>query len=238
MRSVAVPNIQVFKIGEEGTSFEQEIGMIFVPPVWGNNLSAGDYYGHIVGTFNNDLDLLTPAEVGCALSHLSIYRTVEKSGRKALVVESDIELNSANLEKVYEVLRENPDADFIHLTKYEEFEFSFRRQDGFSTHFVNPHSHFWGTAAYIISPRCARELRQFHEDYIRRADDWSKFFRISQIEALYSPIFFHPAGHSGADKQREMREVFSSIDLLSFSVKRTISSIYRKIKYSKYFFRA
>ena len=179
----------IYKITEKLTEFEDKIGVKRVPPVWGDKMSPEEYFHHMNPRVESGRRLLLPGELGCALAHLQVYKSILNHSNSALILESDIELTKHKLERADDVIERTQSCDFIHLSKYR---LAFRKSViGPELYSPDTSQSFWGTAAYFVSVRMAAYLRSHHERYIDLADNWQEIFVNSPYPPIYSPIFPH-----------------------------------------------
>lgn len=62
----------------------------FINAVDGRKLSASDYFNYIKQYLYENNRILTPSEVGCALSHMLAYEKIIETNAPALILEDDI----------------------------------------------------------------------------------------------------------------------------------------------------
>ncbi len=77
------------------TLVEQDFNVQRIEPILGSKLTAELYFESIIHRYNKTGKILSPAELGCSLSHLSIYQKILKNDKPAIILESDI-LTSKN----------------------------------------------------------------------------------------------------------------------------------------------
>lgn len=223
--------LKVFKVSERLSDDERRIGVIRISPVWGAKIDSATYFSLVRPLHQKHLDLLSPSEVGCTLAHMDVYREVVESNSIALVLESDVLINEEKLRSITELFESAPRRiDFLHLCKYEEFHFIGRKLGQTSIYRINPHVNFWGTAAYVISPRLASDLISFHSKALHRADDWSRFFRASSFVPYFSPVFSHPSlsDSSSIAHERETKKGYGSVNSMRISIRDIVGAVPRK----------
>ena len=231
--------IDVYKITDEAlNTYETDVGTTKVPPIWGNALTAEDYSRLIHPRYERLGDVLTPAEVGCTLSHLHAYRLIAARGKPSLILEEDIELNKISLEAVTSYVNFWP-VDFLQAGAHG-WSGGIRRDYGRPVAlglFVGyPRIGMRGTFAYFIRPRVAEQLLKFHDEELRRADQWDEFFHARDVVPYFAPIFLHPPERGNLDVQRREQRTLSTPQLASISFNRilsgsrgTMASVFRRI---------
>ena len=199
--------LDIYKITDSDVS-PDELGLnvIKVPPIDGRSLSASHYFDLIVGAYNEMGKLLSPSEVGCALSHISIYESIQRANRPALIFESDITLTAAQIQAVKDLIETEPELDFLHLGWHPEVAnglyFRVKELPNTSMTLADPLNAFYGAFAYFVSPRAASELIEFHRNHLHRADAWARFFDGSAIPPKFLGVFSHPIERNTLDSER------------------------------------
>lgn len=133
------------------------------------NYNSEIYYYDI--TKNNRL--MKKGEMGCALSHLKIYKKLvdDTIYDKYLILEDDVEL-IASLDDLYDIMCNIPNNfDMLHLAKSDWFPFiKYQKINNF---FYDIHKRYFNrTTAYMISKNGANKLLNYTNNYINiPADD-------------------------------------------------------------------
>lgn len=76
----------------------------FINAVDGRKLSASDYFNYIKQYLYENNRILTPSEVGCALSHMLAYEKIIENNAPALILEDDILGDDNKLEAAKQLL--------------------------------------------------------------------------------------------------------------------------------------
>lgn len=138
---------------------------------------------------------LTRGEVGCALSHLGIYKKmIDENIDKALILEDDIILEKNFLELITMLNKKKLHNDVILLGQSDDKAiikfFGEKITDKYKLLQV-VHSGY-GTYAYMIDIEAAKKIIRFNTPIKRTADAWaffSKFINIYAVEPnLVNPI--------------------------------------------------
>lgn len=184
-----MPFFTTYKISENLNTFEQSINVVRVPPIWGRDMSPQSYFEHMRPRIESGRRLLLPGELGCALSHLEIYKKVVESQHPALILEDDIKINNNNMNAVKDVIETIQNPDYINFAQYRH---SFKKHELTKGIYVaDTSSGFWGTAAYYISKNMAKYLLEQHSNHIQLADNWQEFFVHCPYAPFYAPLFIH-----------------------------------------------
>ena len=220
----------VYKISTHLNSEEQSIGVEKIEPVWGDSLSAKEYYSHSAPRTRVGLQILKPGELGCTLSHLKILRRISESGIPGLIIESDIDIDRGKVAKIEEYIKSYPQTEFLHCARYNSEDFRcWKLKDG--RRIVDTSYRFWGTCAYYSSVKTALALIAFHERHgPGLADDWHRFFAESSIVPFYHAFFEHPDGDSTIERKSIPRSYSVSVRQLSKNRASTrLNFAYRKL---------
>ncbi|MCT8563502.1 glycosyltransferase family 25 protein [Glaesserella parasuis] len=141
---------------------------------------------------------ITPSELGCTLSHFSVYRDFLNSDKEwLLVLEDDVTINS-NLFVLLESIINQNYSDYINILGGQEglkrprvLEFLFRE----NIKILN--SPFYGfflyrTCSYLVSRAVVERLYHVHKKFCYLADDWGNLAIQSSIKGFtYCKIFSH-----------------------------------------------
>ncbi len=137
--------------------------------------------------FDPDRNALTPPEVGCALSHLGIYRDmIEKDIPCALILEDDIvfKVNPRSLLDNFRCV--SPDASDVYLLTHGSNQYiaDESRHIGSILFYRGWNGH--GAYGYIITKAAASNILQFQTP-IKCICDWWKYFQLHNIASFYIP---------------------------------------------------
>ena len=144
---------------------------------------AADIAAHVYGALN-------PSEIGCALSHLGIYRLMVEQGiASAVIVEDDVALASdfATLLDEQTGLSTMFGADepvMVQLTHVRRgYRFGARAVGNYKV--VRPDGGVWGTYGYFITLAAAQ--RMLHGAYpVRTVADYWRYFEQQNFLTLYA----------------------------------------------------
>ncbi|WP_160433366.1 glycosyltransferase family 25 protein [Glaesserella parasuis] len=142
---------------------------------------------------------ITPSELGCTLSHFSVYHDFLNSDKEwLLVLEDDITINSNLFFLIESIINQNY-SDYINILGGQEglkrprlIEFLFRKNIRILS------SPFYGfflyrTCSYLVSRAVVERLYSTHKNFCCLADDWGNIAIQSNIRGFtYCKIFSHP----------------------------------------------
>jgi glycosyl transferase, family 25 len=145
---------------------------------------------------------LTKGQIGCALSHLAVYRLMaERNIPHAFVVEDDVVL-PRDIQEVLETLRPSfSDSGVVQLYNWgggAEYSnhMSIKVLGGMSLHHPMRASDLGGTLAYVIGSRAAEGILAANYPVRVTADNWEFFFEHGALETARvlhpSPISVKP----------------------------------------------
>jgi GR25 family glycosyltransferase involved in LPS biosynthesis len=144
--------------------------------------------------------LMTAGELGCAWSHINIYKTLLKDNSvdKYLIFEDDVEIVES-LEYVYECLIKIPsDFDMCHVSKSDWYNFVFNNKVNEMWNTIHK-EYFNRLTAYIISKNGAKKIVDHIKDNINiPADDLLSNMHLEDKIRVYVPTryMFHEPGNT------------------------------------------
>jgi glycosyl transferase family 25 len=144
--------------------------------------------------------LMTVGELGCAWSHINIYKTLLKDNSvdKYLIFEDDVEIIES-LEYVYECLIKIPsDFDMCHVSKSDWYNFVFNNKVNEMWNTIHK-EYFNRLTAYIISKNGAKKIVDHIKDNINiPADDLLSNMHLEDKIRVYVPTrhMFHEPGNT------------------------------------------
>jgi GR25 family glycosyltransferase involved in LPS biosynthesis len=95
-------------------------------------------------------------EIGCALSHISLWRECIRKNEPIIIAEDDLIIDRESLGKIYKFIKEKvPNDTDILLIRPFPFPFIKKKKIGDSLYKVNK---FCGFQLYYITPKCAIKL--------------------------------------------------------------------------------
>lgn len=161
----------------------QGIQAEFIDAVNGRQMNEAERQSHLNSEKMREIGWkLSPAEIGCALSHLKVYELmVERQLPYAIILEDDIELagDFAALfqDETFKQIEQDIPAHEPHSVQlnYVRRAYRYGFTDIVGTRYmrVRSYSATWSTAAYIITLPAAKKLLEERYPIWAPADDWN-----------------------------------------------------------------
>ncbi|MCR4942721.1 MAG: glycosyltransferase family 25 protein [Campylobacter sp.] len=183
----------------------------------GRNLSAKEYFSYANPSLQTYKKLLSPAEVGCSLSHMSAYSEFLKSGAKfALILEDDVIGDDSDIQKAFE-MAENLSENSLFIcgcqdglnARFSAFGKKILDDEKSPLFSLLPCSisSINRTAAYILTQSSAKALLQTHQKALATTDAWEILAKKNNLSVFFADIFSHPLdlGDSNIEKERNER---------------------------------
>jgi hypothetical protein len=184
-----IAGVKVYKIAECLTEGEVGLGVIGIAPVWGDRLTAQEYYNYMKRRVEFSRRLILPGELGCALAHVEAYCRILDEGSGGVIFEEDVFFTKVQLDEISNVINNLERPDFINFSIYKH---RFRKKKMRNNLYVaDTSSGFWGASAYYLSPRMAVYLIEKQRNFIDIADNWQEVFIGGGFIPFYYPIFVH-----------------------------------------------
>lgn len=227
---------------------------IRIQAVDGRKLSAKEYYDAVISFFQKHNRPMSPAELGCSLSHIqALKKFLQTDEPLALIIEDDVNGTDADLELIQEkvaLLSENSLLLCGGQMDYASKKFRYGKyKDQLDLYQVAKFSYpvFYATCSYVVTRKSAQQILSFHARGITLADKWNEFFVSTDINIYYSNILQHPEdlenSHIEADrlifKNKSLLQkllakdgLFKAIRRMYWEVRRfgLIASGYKQIK--------
>lgn len=185
-----------------------DIAPVFFDAVDGRAMTRAQLDGHLnLPALAREYGTLTPGEVGCALSHIGVYREIVAAGHElAVVLEDDIDvighfgrlLDPGSAEFVGRAFPQDSPA-MLQLTRVARgYRFS-RRLLGRHHSVIRPASSVWLASGYVINRAGAQGLADSLYPVWTVADHWSRFEErgLIRLQVLTPPAVWASA-HAGA----------------------------------------
>lgn len=189
---------------------------IHINAVDGRCLTAKEYYEKARPYFIKHNKIMSPAELGCTLSHIKALESFLLTNEPyALILEDDVIGNDADIQAVFKLANHlssktvllcgNQDAlpsknRFVRRAKIDEL----CQVSGYSYGF------FWGAFSYLVTRESALQIIKKHKSSITLADKWDELLKDDGFELLYSPILKHPVESIDSYLEQD-RTVFKQI---------------------------
>lgn len=172
---------------------------ISVKAVDGRKLPAKEYYDLTITFFKKHKKLMSPAELGCSLSHIQALESFLKTDESfGLIIEDDVIGTDSDLELIQKKLSQLSEDSLLLCGGQVDLpskKFRYGSYDKkseiykiatFSNLFV------YGTCCYIVTKKSAQQILTYHKKGITLADKWDEFFVETATKIYYINILQHP----------------------------------------------
>lgn len=208
----------------------------YIEAVDGRMLSAKEYFRKAQGFFRAYNNIISPAELGCTLSHIKVLEEFLASEKEfCLILEDDVigtDHDIAVIERTINMLSNKSSCLFFWgMFKTPYMRYQVGKKTGLNFYLVNRFSYkyLYGTFAYTVARDVAKDILSVHQNSIVRADDWGVLLLKSQASSVYfKNIIKHPdvMTNSHIESERQFIKVSLIKRLFSLSLFR---SIFRRI---------
>lgn len=202
------------------------------PAVDGRLLLSKDYYDFISKYYKKEKKIMTPGELGCTLSHITVLtKFLESDSNYALIFEDDIVGGDEDIKKINEIIPYLDECSIIVcggqnglLSRY--FQWGKPLKNHSKLYLVHPHSYqyIYRTCSYFVTRKAASLILDYQNKHIVVADHWAKIFKNVNIKFYYINIFQHPAELSGSSIEAER---FVSTNMSLFKKLKSIRKIFK-----------
>lgn len=180
----------------------------YIPAINGKALDTSFYFDKILPFFLMHGVLMSPSEVGCALSHLNaLKKFLDSEYSHAIILEDDIEGNDKQLKiinKMVPILRNN----YIFIPGGQE-GVNTSRLYGKKIHdnlYKIPkasHPYIRRACCYVIPKETAQKILLKQNKMLVIADWWDYLLTDTNIQLYYSKLLKHPIDLSNSNIQQE-----------------------------------
>ncbi|WP_286221817.1 glycosyltransferase family 25 protein [Marinobacter apostichopi] len=174
-------------------------GMILTDAVDGRQLPAQKYFQYISSAMENHNRILSPAEVGCSLSHLKVLEQfLEGGAERAIILEDDVIGNDQGIQRSVEKVQGIPEDAVIILGGQEGMpsrKYIFGKPAGASDVFKLPsysHHHVFRTCCYGVTRYSATQIVASQKRSLKLADAWPILARGGDFTLYFSRDLAHP----------------------------------------------
>lgn len=199
--------------------------------ILGKNLKVSEYYNLAVKC---SFPPLSPAELGCTLSHLHALKIFLKTDEHyALVLEDDvifrfdIDFESDFLNKLGKnliILLGGVDLKICKNIKGKILNYKEKKLLKVD---YSSRKYLYYTMGYIVDRDAANKIIEYHEEYCKKADDWAGFFEFSKESNFYITNYLI---HPDIDEISDSNSVISSERYPhQFYIKKSIKLLFKII---------
>ena len=160
---------------------------------------------------------LSPGEVGCALSHLGIYKTLDQETESAAIFEDDVIQSQVTEALFFADSQSPPDGSYfciygcqqgLKLHWFWTLTWAFWYVFSGSTRMPVPSflvRRLYRTAAYCISGSVAQSIARASSGGLRCADDLAGHEADTDAKFFFTPMFLHPIDLGDSEIEHERR---------------------------------
>lgn len=186
---------------------------IHIKAVDGRKLPAKEYYDATLNFFHKHKRPMSPAELGCTLSHIKALESfLSTSAPFALILEDDVLGNDTNLEQLEGKINQLEESSLLLCGGQEGLNLRYqlgKADNTTETYKVAKFSYafIFRTCCYVVSRKSARQILAYHNQGITLADKWNEFFKNTSMKIYYTSILKHPEdlteSHIEADRRSQ-----------------------------------
>lgn len=191
------------------------LSMKWVSAINGKEMFAKDYFYYVNKYYKKNKKIITPSEVGCALSHIKVYKEFLKTDEKyCLILEDDIMANDNDILQIKKIIEyEKPNGlvlfggqeglpeDYFKYIYVEKVNQLYLISE-FSKKFIIR------THCYAINREMAKYLIGFHENNLQVADHWKVLLKNKKM--YYLNLVKHPLNLSDSNIETERSFFYSN----------------------------
>lgn len=176
---------------------------IFVNAIDGRNITSTEYFKLVRPNLYENNRLLSPAEVGCALTHMQVYEKIIQENTPAIILEDDVIGDDEALEKAIAIAKKTKPDEVIFLGGYDHIKEAKNvylkanpEQNGTNPVYdVDKLSYIYlGSACcYAMGANAARVIFNSQKQVLKLADSWYKNTLNSNVQFKFTQLLRHPA---------------------------------------------
>ena len=173
--------------------------MILVDAVDGRKLPAQRYFQYISSAMENHNRILSPAEVGCSLSHVQVLeRFLQGGAERAIILEDDVIGDDRGIQRSVDKVQRIPEDAVIIFGGQEGMpsrKYIFGKPVGASDVFKLPsysHHHVFRTCCYGVTRHSAMQIVASQKRSLKLADAWPILARGGGFSLYFSRDLAHP----------------------------------------------
>lgn len=203
----------------------------YIEAVDGRMLFAREYFNKAQGFFRKYKSIISPAELGCTLSHIKVLEEFLASEEEfCLILEDDVigtDRDIANIEKAIKMLPKSNFLFFWGMYKTPYMRYQVGKITELNHYLVSRFSYkyLYGTFAYTVTKEVAKDILRMHQNSIVRADDWGVLLSNSLTTSVYfKNIIKHPElmENSHIEAERQVGKIALAQRLFSLSLIKSV----------------
>jgi glycosyl transferase family 25 len=172
---------------------------IHIEAVDGRQLTAKEYYNQTLDYFIKSNRTMSPAELGCTLSHIRVLEGfIKTDSQYALILEDDIEGSDDDIQKIFSLTQALMSNSLVLCggqldIKGKKYRFG-KKTNIKELYEVYPLSYpyIYGTCCYVVTKKSANKILEYHKNSLTIADGWNDFFKDTDIKIYYANLLSHP----------------------------------------------
>lgn len=193
---------------------------IFINAVDGRNLTTTEYFKLVRPNLYENNRLLSPAEVGCALTHMQVYEKIIQDNAPAIILEDDVIGNDEALEKSIAIAKNTLPEEVIFLGGYDHIKEAKNIYLSATTeNTINPvyavdelsYIYLGSTCCYAIGANAAKVILASQQQTLKLADSWYKNTLNSNVLFKFTQLLRHPALYNAALNNSDIEKQRKSI---------------------------
>ncbi|KPQ27994.1 MAG: Glycosyltransferase involved in LPS biosynthesis [Marinobacter excellens HL-55] len=171
----------------------------------GRKLHAATYFKLVFPAVSAGFRMLSPAEVGCSLSHIEVLkRFLDSAHERCLVIEDDVLGKDEGVNVAIEQMLEVPGNAVVIFGGQEGMpsrKYILGKAAGFGRVYRLPkysNNYVLRTCCYGVTRESAKAILDSHDQCLKLADAWGEFFKCAPIDIYFSEVFSHPEDRSAS----------------------------------------
>lgn len=209
---------------------------IHIKAVDGRKLTAKDYHNKTIDFFLQNGRIMSPAELGCTLSHINALEQFLKTDHPcALILEDDVIGNDQDIDGLAK-LSIKLDSNSLLLCGAQQglprrYQFGkWLTSKGVYEVCKLSYPFIFRTCCYLVTRKSAQEILDYHAKHLTLADKWNHFFEGTSTKIYYVNTLSHPkdlaSSHIEDDRAKFKNQSFAQ---KLFSINAPMK-IFRKLK--------
>lgn len=195
--------------------------MCWIKGVDGSKLSAQDYFNYTNKYLSIHNRIITPGELGCALSHLEALEDFIKTNEEyAIILEDDIVGSDDGIEEICSIVN-SLSIDGVLICGGQTSNRNNKYQLGRKTKIdvvlelsKFSYQYIFGTCCYSLNRVTAKYILESHQEYIKIADNWNLLMNNYHGGIYYTDLFYHPDDRSNSNLQKDRLKIDKRMSFL------------------------
>ena len=208
----------------------------YIDAIDGRTIEANLYFQQILPFYDFAKRLMTPSEVGCALSHAKALDTfIESKNPYALILEDDIIGTDEQLQQLSELAPILPQSSVLIAGGQDGIKSSrllgkHYQKDIYKVANIS-HSYITRACCYLITREAAKKILDHHNKMLTIADWWGTILNGKKIDLFYQEVLKHPLDLDNSNLEED-RIIVSKSNKKSFRsfIKKESYRLVRNIK--------